>query len=267
MGSIIRENNFIQELNREGQIRIYLPTDYSISNKHYPVIYMHDGQNLFDIDDSSYGMIWNVHNTLSCFETEENPKEYIVVGIDNSTERFTEYSPWKYENTYGDITNSQPMYEKMGGKGLYYGDYIVNTLKPYIDNKFRTLKDKQNTWIMGSSMGGLISLYIGFRFPEVFGKIGALSPAVWFAEKSLLEYCKNPGKNQKVYMDIGTKESSDGNISSFPQIYLDGAIKLAKIIEENIEDKNNIKFVIDEGAEHNEIAWERRLPSIIEWLS
>lgn len=267
MGTILREQIFIKELNREGQLRIYLPKDYSISDKHYPVIYMHDGQNLFDVEDSSFGSIWNVHSVLSHFETAETPKEYIVVGIDNSKDRYDEYSPWEYENTYEEITASKSFHGKVGGKGALYGDYIVNTLKPYIDNKYRTLKDKKNTCIMGSSMGALISLYIGFRFPEVFGKIGALSPAVWFAEESFLGYCKNPGKDQKIYIDIGTEESSADNVENFPQIYLDGAIKLANVIEKNIQDKNNIKFLIDEGANHNEKAWERRLPSIIKWLS
>ncbi|MDF2822411.1 MAG: carbohydrate esterase [Clostridiales bacterium] len=267
MGKIIRENSFMKELNRDGQIRIYLPKNYSISDKHYPVIYMHDGQNLFDVEDSSFGNIWNAHGVLSYFESAEIPKEYIIVGIDNGKERYNEYSPWEYENLYEEITISKAFPEKVGGKGSLYGDYIVNTLKPYIDNKYRTLKDQKNTWIMGSSMGALISLFIGLRFPELFGKIGAISPAVWFAEKSLLEYCNKPLRNQKIYMDIGTEESSGVNVSNFPEIYLTGAIKLSKIIEKNIDDKNNMKFVIDEGAEHNEKAWKKRLPSIIEWLS
>ncbi len=164
------ESFIIPQLNRERRIWMYLPPDYEVSNEAYPVVYMHDAQNLFD-ETTSYSGEWSVDETLDRLFKDKNLK-LIVVGIDNGGEkRLDEYSPWKNEK-YG------------GGEGDAYLDFVVNTLKPYIDNNFNTLKDKTNTAIIGSSMGGLISHYAALKYPEVFGKIGVYSPAFWFSPRN-----------------------------------------------------------------------------------
>ena len=184
--SILSENFEMPQLNRKRRVWLYLPPDYETSNESYPVVYMHDGQNLFDSSTSNYGE-WNVDETLDKLVKEKNLK-LIVVGIDNGgSKRLDEYSPWINEK-YG------------GGKGDLYLDFIIETLKPYIDSNYKTLKDKNNTAIIGSSMGGLISHYAGLKYPKIFGKIGVFSPAFWFSPE-VNEFTKTNGniKDTKMY--------------------------------------------------------------------
>jgi len=166
VGNIITFKMKIPQLdNRERRIWVYLPPDYNQSNRRYPVLYMHDGQNLFD-QATSFAGEWQVDETLERLFKEKG-FAIIVVGIDNGGERrIDEYSPW-VNSEYG-----------RGGEGDAYVRFIVETLKPYIDSKYRTLPNE--TGIMGSSLGGLISIYAGFKYPEVFKYVGAMSPAFWF---------------------------------------------------------------------------------------
>lgn len=166
VGNIITFKMKIPQLdNRERRIWVYLPPDYNQSNRRYPVLYMHDGQNLFD-QATSFAGEWQVDETLERLFKEKG-FAIIVVGIDNGGERrIDEYSPW-VNSEYG-----------RGGEGDAYVRFIVETLKPYIDSKYRTLPNE--TGIMGSSLGGLISIYAGFKYPEVFKYVGAMSSAFWF---------------------------------------------------------------------------------------
>ena len=151
------------------KIWLYLPLNYAYSSKKFPVIYMHDGQNLFD-DATSYIGEWNIDETLNEL-FKKNGKGFIIVGIENSgAKRIDEYTPFKNEK-YG------------GGKGTLYIDFLINEVKPYIDANYRTKTNAKNTSIIGSSLGGLISFYGGLKYPKVFGKIGALSPSFWFSDE------------------------------------------------------------------------------------
>src|SRR5690606_36165183 len=144
-----------------------LPPDYETSAKYYPVLYMHDGQNLFDVRTSFSGE-WKVDEHLDSLFLLGDPG-CIVVGIDNGgTNRINEYSPWV-----------NPQYG--GGQGDQYIEFLIETLKPYIDQNYRTLPDAEHTGIMGSSMGGLISYYGGLTNQNVFGRIGAFSSSFWFS--------------------------------------------------------------------------------------
>ena len=155
---------FMPQLNRHRRIWIYLPEGYASSNKKYPVLYMHDGQNLFDEATGPFGE-WGVDEALDTLGPHH--KELIVVGIDNGAEkRLNEYSPYDMEK-YGK------------GEGDQYVDFLVKTLKPFIDKHYRTKKDDDNTFIAGSSMGGLISFYAILKYPKVFGAAGVFSPAFW----------------------------------------------------------------------------------------
>ena len=158
----------IPQLNRKRRIWIYLPADYQQrKKKKYPVIYMHDGQNLFNEATSGFGE-WGVDEYLdSLFKKEKNKS--IIIGIDNGQDkRMNEYNPYTFQQ-FGK------------GEGNKYVDFLVQTLKPYIDKRFHTLPDKKNTFIAGSSMGGLISLYAVLKYPEIFGGAGFFSPAFWTA--------------------------------------------------------------------------------------
>ena len=151
------------QLNSERKIWVYLPIEYKTnSSKKYPVIYMHDGQNLFD-QKTSYAGEWNIDETLDSIRGQ-----VIIVGIENGGEkRIDELTPFKNEK-YG------------GGKAEAYLDFIVSTLKPKIDATYRTKTNAHNTCIMGSSLGGLVSFYAALKYPAIFGKVACFSPSFWF---------------------------------------------------------------------------------------
>ncbi len=233
------------ELGRTRTLRIFLPEGYRESDIRYPVIYMHDGQNLFD-DHTSFAGEWKIDETINGFIRDSLWEGAIVVGIDNDGElRLTEYSPW-----FNSGRNA-------GGEGDRYVDFLVNTLKPWIDNRYRTLTDRDNTVIAGSSMGGLISLYAGMKYPETFSRLGLFSPAFWFAKQPLIDFIGAVRIEQdfRVYIDAGTLEGT---------AYV-GDAKQFRMILEN-KGVKHLRLVIDEGARHNEAAWARRFPDALRWL-
>ena len=185
----------IPQLGRQRRIWVYLPVDYYTTNNHYPVLYMQDGQNLFDVVYTAFGVEWGVDESMDYLSSVFNP-EAIVVGIDNGPERIDEYSPW-VNTSYG------------GGQGDEYVSFICNTLKPFIDSYFRTLPDRENTGIMGSSLGGLISFYGAIKHQDVFSKAGVFSPSFWFSD-SVYTFIKSQGhlQNMRIYFVAGTQEDS-----------------------------------------------------------
>lgn len=238
--SILSDNFKIPQLDRERRIWLYLPPDYESSKKSYPVVYMHDGQNLFDTS-TSYSGEWKVDETLNKL-FEEKKFGLIVVGIDNGGEnRTNEYSPWKNEK-FG------------GGEGDAYLEFIVNTLKPYIDLHYKTLQSNVNTAIMGSSMGGLISFYAGLKYPDVFGIIGTFSPSFWFASECF-EFAKAHSEiDSKIYFLVG--ENERGNM-------VQNTKKMISIIETNGFNKENIYERIVPKGEHNESFWSSQFEQAI----
>lgn len=164
----------IPQLNRTRKIWIYLPKGYASSTKTYPVLYMQDGQNLFN-EQTAYSSEWGIDECLDSLQ-QKLGKECIVVGIDNGGDkRMSEYSPYDYslKNAFATPENK--------GEGKQYVDFLVQTLKPYIDTKYRTKKGPDFTFIAGSSMGGLISAYAIMQYPQVFGAAGIFSPSFWLA--------------------------------------------------------------------------------------
>lgn len=246
----IIEDFSIPQLNRKRTIRLYLPPDYESSRKNYPVLYMHDGQNLFD-DATSFVGEWQIDETLERFFREEKTAGVIIVGIDHGIEkRMDEYSPWK-NSKYG------------GGEGDLYLEFIVRTLKPFIDKEYRTRPEGEFTGIAGSSMGGLISLYAGLKYPEVFSKIGIFSPAFWFAEQEFIEFINSSDVPQltKFYFDVGTEEDDD--LMSKP--YLSLTKNIFNLVKSETRSQN-VRLIIDEGAFHNEQFWAKRFPDAFLWL-
>ena len=231
---------FIPQLSRYRRIWIYLPPTYNTSTKRYPVLYMHDGQNLFD-NATSYSGEWGVDEFLDSM-SNAGKKEVIVIGIDNGQDkRMNEYNPWEFQQ-FGK------------GEGDQYVDFLVQTLKPAIDQKYRTKKDKKNTYIAGSSMGGLISFYAALKYPQVYGGAGIFSPAFWTAPK-LIDTIDNKFKKLKVNMFFyaGGKEGK----SMIPDM---------KKIERKMVKCTRITLIeiIDPAASHNENAWKKWFPSFYE---
>ena len=242
--SIMDENFEMPQLNRTRRIWIYLPPDYNESSENYPVLYMHDGQNLFDASTSFAGE-WEVDETLNSL-AEQGYEVPIVVGIDNGgTARIDEYTPW-VNPSYG------------GGQGEEYIDFITQTLKPYIDANYRTLADQNNTGIMGSSLGGLISHYGSLKHQDIFGKAGLFSPSYWFSD-SIWAFTNEHGKQQpmRIYQMIGQMEG--------PQA-VDNVLQMEDVLKENgFTDDEVISKVVPNG-EHNEVLWRQEFGEAYLWL-
>jgi alpha-glucosidase len=245
--SIIEQEFVIPNLNAiSHKIWVYLPPNYDTSTKKYPVIYMHDGQNLFDAATSYIGE-WEVDETLNKLFEKTN-KGFIVVGIENAgEERINEYTPWSHEK-YG------------GGKGAIYIDFIVNTLKPFIDENYRTKPQQKYTGLMGSSLGGLISYYGGLQHPKVFGKIGALSTSFWFSNNEVVHFTNEKGnlKNTKLFFLVGGKED-DGQMATDTQ-------NIEKQLLTIGFKSKNLKTKVNPEGEHNEAFWKSEFSEIVQWL-
>ena len=243
--SIIEKEFIIPELNNiSHKIWVYLPPNYDQSSKKYPVIYMHDGQNLFD-NATSYIGEWEVDETLNELFNKTG-KGFIVVGIENGgEERINEYTPWKNEK-YG------------GGKGEIYIDFLVNTLKPYIDVTYRTKPQQKHTGLIGSSLGGLISHYGGLKYPATFSKIGALSTSFWFSDE-IIDFTKEQGniKNVKLFLLVGEKEGEE---------MVTGTEKNEKLLLETGFKQKNIKSKINPEGNHNETFWKSEFLEVVSWL-
>ena len=236
------------QLGNGRDIFVYLPPSYASGLQRYPVIYMHDGQNLFDAETSFAGE-WQVDETLET--SSYSGVEAIVVGIPNAGEhRCDEYSPFRMAAAVG---------AKSTGQGSHYVSFIADTLKPHIDREFRTLTERTYTGIMGSSMGGLISLYGFFHRPQTFGFAGVMSPSVWCAGRAILDYVRrSPCLPGAIYLDVGTAEGTET---------LEDARELKTILtDKGYQPGRELLFVEDRGAGHYEAAWARRLGPAIRYL-
>ena len=232
------------QLGRKRTIRMYFPPDYS-SGKRFPVIYMHDGQNLFD-DATAFSGEWKVDEILDSLY-KYNRFSCIVVGIYNGEgQRMNELSPW-----HNDSLN-------LGGDGDKYAKFIVKTLKPFIDSHYRTLTDRENTVIMGSSMGGLMSLYMALEYPEIFGKAGIFSPSLWFSPKIFEMMQKHKLKMlQKFYLISGAKE---GNQTVYNTLKADSVLRSIGF------DENYIMCKIPKDGQHNELSWSQQFGDAVRYL-
>lgn len=230
------------------RIWVYLPPGYENSGLRYPVLYMHDGQNLFDQKTSHCGA-WGVGRILDGLCRKKKTPGAIVVGIDNGgPKRWDEYSPWGKADGTGRCSGDK------------YARFLVEDLKPLIDEKFRTVPGRESTGIAGSSLGAIISFYAAFRYPEVFSRAGVFSPYFRFAfadAKDLVQRVRLPG-GLRVYMDVGTKEGEP------KEAYLKDTRAMAAVLsgKEGVTQK----FVVDKGGRHNEKDWARRFPAAFLWL-
>jgi len=237
---------FILQLKRTRRVWVYVPPTYNTSDKKYPVLYMHDGQNVFD-DATSFSGEWGVDEAIDTLGLKY--KESIVVGIDNGADkRLNEYCPYDFNLTANKLSGK--------GEGNLYVDFLVKTLKPFIDKKYRTQKDKESTFIAGSSMGGLISMYALLKYPKVFGGAGVFSPAFWTAPK-IFDDIKAKGKkvNSKIYFYAGENEAE----SMVP-------MTLQAFNEMHRVSKSKMCEVIRADGKHNEQRWRVEFPLFYQWL-
>lgn len=242
----------IDTLGRERTITLCLPDDYATTTTRYPVIYMHDAQNLFDDTTAFGGQSWRIQNHLN----RTGFPQAIVVAIDNSAFRLGEYAPFPISDYGRELASNHVIPH---AQGIAYIDWLVHGLKPTIDNLYRTLPQSQSTAIVGSSMGGLISLYAGIAYPDVFGNLGVLSPAFWFSKTAMRELLlAHPlPATTRIFMSTGTLE---GGGIAHDEDYLIDAIEFKNILTTG---DVALEFRIIPHGEHHEIAWEQLTPH---WL-
>jgi predicted alpha/beta superfamily hydrolase len=237
---ILSDSFFIPQLKRKRKIWIYLPENYYSTTQKYPVLYMHDAQNLFDDNTALFGE-WNVDECLDKLQKKLN-KYAIVVGVDNGNEkRLQEYNPYDTKE-YGK------------GEGDAYTSFIVNTLKPFIDKKYRTKSNATNTAIAGSSLGALISTYALLKYPTVFGSVGAFSPAYWIAPaiEDLAKKQQGKIKDNQFWFYGGGQEGYS---------MMKDLIRFRSIVSP----KEKTTLVVDENGKHNEDAWRKQFSYFYMW--
>ena len=232
-------------LDRERTLRLYLPPSYdSAPDKRYPVIYMHDGQNLFD-DTTSYAGEWGIDETMDAFARTRG-FEAIVVGIDNGgEERLRELSPW-----------TNPKYGT--AQGEQYMAFVVDVVKPFMDTHYRTRPDRADTAIAGSSMGGLISHYALLRYPQVFGKAAIFSPSYWFSNEVYVQTKAHPWPaGTRTYFYIGGREGDE----SVPDVQ-----RMLPLLATPDHAVRDVTLHVEPDAQHDERAWCAEFPRAVAWL-
>lgn len=240
---LLSEDFDIPDLIKTRRIAALLPHNYGQTDKRYPVLYLQDGQNLFD-DYAPFGS-WGVDKKLALM-AEQGFGDIIIVAIDHAEkDRISEFTP-SYHTRLG------------SGDGKKYVRFLADRLKPYVDRHFRTLPEREHTGIGGSSMGGLISIYAGLMYPEVYGKLMIFSPSLWVAPKIHFHFMNfyDPHDMQVyVYAGEGESENMVPNIRRFMGAF-----------EENNKNAFRFELSLDPKGAHNEARWGQEFPKAIEWL-
>jgi predicted alpha/beta superfamily hydrolase len=244
------------QLDNDRTIAVDLPPGYNEHpDQRYPVLYMHDGQNVFDAKTSFIGVEWRADETAEQLIRDKKVPPFIIVGIYNNADRISEYTP------LADAARG-------GGRGDAYLAFIVETLKPFIDKTYRTQSEPEHTGIAGSSLGGLISLYAVYHCPDVFGMAGVMSPYLPWANGAILQYVRShaPRVRPRIWIDIGTAESEETDRAGLaPPIA--ACRELASILEA-AGARPEVDFHYEEvvGGHHNERDWAARLDRMIMFL-
>lgn len=252
-------------IKQKRRVRVLLPKNYAKDTKKtYPVVYFHDGQNILYSKESYSGHSWKVIPTI-----KRNPdiEKMIVVAIDNDgPRRMDEYSAWKFEES--NIPGVQ-----FGGKGTEYAEFVMEVVKPFIDQHYRTKSDRLHTAMIGSSLGGNISQFIGVEYQEQIGCLGIFSSANWLHQEAFDRYIerKKLQPDQRVFIYVGTEEADDtdktlmaGNIK---QAYIDSSLTYYRQLIAAGVKLDNLQIKIQSGAIHNEIDWAKNLPDCLRFIS
>jgi predicted alpha/beta superfamily hydrolase len=258
---LVHEQLYSPQLDNSRDVLALLPPSYHQTTRRYPVLYMHDGQNLFDAH-GSYSGEWQVDETMQALGTGMH--EAIIIGLPHQGEgRRTEYNPYPLP--------------QIPGRGSDYIRFIVETVKPLIDSNFRTLPDAPNTGLAGSSMGGLISLFGYLNRPDVFGLCAAFSTAYWFGHEGLLHTIQQHNREGgRIYLDVGTAEGDTlaywvpplaPDRQAGDQAYVAGVRRLRDALQQGgYHEGDSLLYVEEEGGMHRESAWARRLPAALRFL-
>jgi len=238
-----------QFLAPDRDIVIYTPPGYDeATTTRYPVLYMHDGQNLMDPATSAFGVAWEIDDTATTLIDDSRMEPIIIVGIYNTNDRIPEYTEVP-DSEYG------------GGDADNYGRFIIEELKPDIDALYRTKPEAASTGLAGSSLGGLVSMYLGLEHSEVFSRLGVVSPSVWWADQDIVTRVQalTAKLPLKIWLDIGTAEGS-GSALDDTRTLRDALIAEGWVLGQDL------KYGEYQGAAHNESAWAARSDDILEAL-
>lgn len=252
-GRVVELGTFASaSLSRERRVWAYLPPGYDAAPaKRYPVVYAHDGNNVFDAGSAFGGAEWQLDESMDRLIAAGEAPAAIVVGVGNTADRTAEYT-W-LKGTYQG--------ETLGGRGADYARFLVSELKPAVDRRLRTQPAAASTSAIGSSLGGLINLYLARHHSKVFGAVAAMSPSVWWADRGVLAEIPRLDKKTRLYVDVGGQEGSD------PQAFLADARALkAAIVQRGYAEGTAFRYVEDAPGGHNEKAWAYRAPGALRFL-
>ena len=237
-------------LSKKRDLIVYLPGIYQKRpDLRFPVLYLEDGQNLFDPATSFIpGMYWRVGETADALIAQGTIQPLIIVGIYNTgKQRINEYTPTR-DRKLG------------GGKADKYGRLLVEELKPFIESEYRALGSAAHTGLGGSSLGGLLTIYLGLQYPQVFGKLAVLSPSVWWNRRAIIDIAAQAPllARPRVWLDVGTKEDAHAvaNVTALRDT----------LLQRGWQDSRDLHFEVIDGAQHNEAAWAERVGPFLQFL-
>jgi predicted alpha/beta superfamily hydrolase len=235
-------------------LRVWLPPDYDgWGANRYPILYLNDGQNLFDPATAFAGVHWQVGETATRLIAEQKIRPLIIVGIDNTKNRACEYIP--YRSTDPRVVNA---------KGKYYPEFLRREVMPLIEERYSVLRGPDNTGLGGSSLGGLITLYTQLAAPGVFGRALIESPSLFVANRKILDQSRRCRDwPERTYLGMGTREVGDAEKDA--KVVAD-VRELETVMRDAGLDDKRLKVRVDEGATHSETAWAARFPEALEFL-
>jgi len=229
---------------------VYLPPGYDAQpGRTYPILYLHDGQNLFDGATSFIpGQDWHVGHTADATIYEGRVEPLIIVGIYNAgKQRLGEYTPTRAPKLGG-------------GRANRYAKFLLEEVRPFVEREYRVAEGVERTGIGGSSLGGLVSLYLGLKMPKIFGRIAALSPSVWWNERVILRFATTARAlpHPRIWLDAGTREGGRTveDVERFRDL----------LIQKGWHPERDLHYERVEGAEHNELAWAQRVAPFLQFL-
>jgi len=231
---------------------VYVPPGYHESTTRHPVLYLQDGQNLFDPATSFAGDDWRADVTADDMIQRREIEPCIIVGIYNTgSKRISEYAPTRDRR------------HRKGGKADRYAEMLARELKPFIDHEYRTLKPARYTAVGGSSLGGLVTLVAGLQYPRVFGELAVISPSVWWDHRSILRWVDDYSEivRPRVWLDVGTAEGNG------PQHIVDDARALREaLVNKGWREGDDLSYHEIPGAGHSERAWAERFGAVLAYL-
>ncbi len=239
-------------LTKNRDLVVYLPGIYEKRpDLHFPVLYLEDGQNLFDPATSFIpGQYWRVGETADALIAQGAIQPLVIVGIYNTgRQRVNEYTPTR-DRKLG------------GGKADKYGRLLVEELQPFIESRYRIAQSPANKGLGGSSLGGLLTIYLGMQYPQVFGKLAVLSPSVWWNQRAILKSvarAKLPQQRPRIWLDVGTNEGGARTVENVTSLR-------DALVQKGWQENRDLHFEIFPGAQHNEAAWAQRVSPFLQFL-